>query len=417
MKLALKTGLLSFGSLLAMCLSPSVPAQTKAPPGVKPTPQPGAAAPKPGGATKPAPPADNATAKPGQAGAPGPKPADAAPPTFVKPNRPLAAITAVAYSPDGKKVAVGTYGEVIVFDTTTWQQTGLFRQVADAVRTLAFSPDSQTLAVGSGLPGRSGHTVLWDTAGAQKPKSFPDQYDAVESVAFEKSGKSLLIGADDNKVRYVADMSAGSGTVLDSHNGRVQAVAFSPKENSIFVTAAMDRIVKVWDLKTVKNVINFDQSEAGLTGIAFLNNGNQFVGSSLDGKLYWWGVGYDSKRGAYNGYHFRTVVAHTGGVYTLARSANGSRIVTGGADHAVCVWDINSGSQIRAFRDTTAQPIYAAALSPDGKIAAAGGRDGLVYVLDVEANKPVATLVPPAVPTSPPPASRSVAAPGRRRGK
>jgi len=46
----------------------------------------------------------------------------------------------------------------------------------------------------------------------------------------------------------------------------------------------MDRIVKVWDMKTVKTVINFDQSEAGITGLAFLNNGDQFVGSSLDGQ-------------------------------------------------------------------------------------------------------------------------------------
>lgn len=351
-------------------------------------------------------PTDKTPAKPGAApAAPGQpvanaKPADAIPAPFVKPNRPLASITALAYSADGKKIAVGSYGEVVVYDTTTWQQTGLFRQVEDSVRTLAFNPDNQTLAVGSGLPGRSGQTVIWDTTGAQKPHAFPNQYDAIESVAFEKTGKSLLIGADDNKVRYVADTGGGNGTVLDSHNGRVQAVAFSPTPDSIFVTGAMDKIVKVWDLKSVKNVINFDQSEAGITGLAFLNNGVQFVGSSLDGRLYWWGVNYDQKKNTYNGYHFRTIGAHNGGVYTMSRSANGNRIITGGPDHAACIWDINNGNQVRAFRDTTTQPIYAAALSPDGKIAAAGGREGLVYIWDVEANKQITTLVPPALPAA-----------------
>ena len=343
----------------------------------------------------------------------------ASPAAFIKPNRALAAITAIAYSPDGKKLAVGTFGEVVVYDTDSWQQTAIFKQVSDSVRTLAFGPDNQSLAIGAGLPGRTGQSVIWDVTGAQKPKTYPDQFDTIESVAFEKSGKSLLIGADDNKVRYVSDTAAGKSTVLDSHNGRVQAVAFSPKENSIFISGAMDRIVKVWDLKSVRNVINFDQSEGGITGLAFLNNGDQFVGSSLDGRLYWWGVGYDQKTDAYNGYHFRTVGAHNGPVYTLSRSGDGNRIVTGGNDHAICIWDINNGGQIRAFRDTTTQPIYAAALNTNGKIAAAGGRDGLVYILDVEANKLITTLVPPATAVSSgEPAAKTVSASsGRKKHK
>ena len=302
--------------------------------------------------------ADKAVGAPASTGAQTPgsatgaKPQDAAA-TFVRPNRPLAAITAVAFSPDGKRLALGTYGEVVVFDTAAWQQTAVFLKVEDAVRSVAFNVDNQTIAVGSGLPGRSGKTVLWDCAGTGSPKMLPDQLDSIESVAFAKTGKSLLVGADDNKVRYVADTAAGAGTVLDSHNGRVQAVAFSPKENSIFVTGGMDKIVKVWDLKTVKNVINFDQSDAGITGLAFLNNGDQFVGSSLDGRLRWWGVGYNEKKAAYNGYLFRTIGAHNGPVYALSRSADGKRIITGGGDHAICVWDINNGRQIRAFRDTT----------------------------------------------------------------
>lgn len=406
-------------------------APNKAPPSEKPAQKPAttekSAAPDKSAGAPAAPPNASPPSKPAAASpasgppAPGAKPPEAATPAFVKPNRPLAAITAVTFSPDGKKLAVGTYGEAVVFDTGTWQQIAQYRQVDDSVRTLAFNQDNQTLAVGSGFPGRTGQTVLWDTTGVKPPRMLPAQYDSIESVAFEKSGKSLLVGADDNKVRYLADIAAGPGTVLDSHNGRVQAVAFSPKENSIFVSGGMDKIVKVWDLKSVKNVVNFDQSDAGITGLTFLNNGDQFVGSSLDGRLYWWGVGYDAKKAAYNGYHFRTVGAHEGGVYTLSRAASGNRMITGGADHVVCIWDINSGGKIREFKDATTQPIYAAALSPDGKIAAAGGRDGLLYILDIDANKPVTTLVPPALPAPPPikaaPVTASAGKSARKRHK
>ena len=385
--------------------------KTKAsPPGVKAAVTPGAKG-APSAGTKPVPPAVGT--KPAVAAA-GTKPAPLAPgvkapqatpqeislATFVKPKRPLAAISALAFSPDGAHVAVGTYGEVVLLDAKTWAQTGIFRQIEDSARTLVFHPDSKTLAIGSGLPGRTGQTSLWDISGTQKPRVYPPQQDTVEAIAFDRGGASLLIGANDNKGRYFPAYAVMTNKVLDSHNGRVDAVALSPKPNSIFVTGAMDKIVKVWDTKTVENVINFDQSEAGITGLAFLGNGDQFVGGSLDGRLYWWGVSHNEKKNEYNGYHFRTVDAHPGGVYTLSPSWDSRFLITGGADNTVAVWDLNSGGEIKRFKDSTL-PIYAVALSPDGKTAVAGGREGLVCVWDVASGKITNIFVPPALPTAP----------------
>ena len=330
------------------------------------------------------PPAKPATTPPAQPGA------------FVKPNRTLPAVTALAFSPDGKKFAVGSFGEVVIYDAQSFQQLALFKQVDDSVRALAFHPDSVQLAVGSGQPGLSGKTLIWNTSG-QSAQTYPQQFDTIESLAFQKDGKALLVGANDNKVRFIQDISAQSGKNLDSHNGRVQAVAFSPKNEFIFVSGAMDKIVKVWDFKKVRNVINFDQSEGGITGLVFLDNGDQFVGASLDGKLYWWGVGYDASKDSYGGYHFRTIGAHEGGVYCLARSEKSNRIISGGPDHSICIWDINNGGQVRAFRDATKQPFYACALSPDGKTAVGAGREGLVFVWDIDGNKLLTTIAPPGV--------------------
>jgi WD40 repeat protein len=312
------------------------------------------------------------------------------------------AVTALAYSPDGKRLAVGTYGQVVLYDTATWQPAATFREVEDSARALAFSPDGRWLAVGSGLPAQSGRLTLWDTSGGGKPLVCPPQQDTVEAVCFRRDGKALLAAANDNTARYYPAFPPASGATLDEHNGRVLAAAISPKDGWIFVTGATDRIVKVWDAKTVHTVINFDQSAGGITGLAFLSNGVQFVGSSLDGHLYWWGVNYDARKKVFGGYHYRTVEAHPGGVNALAISADGRRLVTGGADNAVCVWDAESGGKARAFTDST-QPIYAVALSPDGRTAAGGGREGVARVWDVEGNKLTTTLNLPPLPAPPAP--------------
>ena len=89
----------------------------------------------------------------------------------------------------------------------------------------------------------------------------------------------------------------------------------------------------------------------------------------------------------------------------MGRSANGQRLITGGADKIVNIWNADNGGKVREFKDSP-QPVYAAALTPDGKTAVAGGREGVVYVWDVEANKLVAGFAPPALPA--PPAAKPI---------
>jgi WD40 repeat protein len=310
------------------------------------------------------------------------------------------AITALVFSPDGKRLAVGTYGEAVVYDTSTWLPVSTFLQVEDTVRSLCFRADGQVLAIGSGLPGRTGRVTLWDISNTQPPRLLTLQQDTVEAVAFDKSGNGILLGSNDNKARYYGALPSLDSALLDEHNGRVDAVAFSPNEKTFFVTGGMDKMVKVWDEKSRHVVVNLDQSEGGITGLAFLPNGTQFVGSSLDGRLYWWGVGFDQKRQTYNGYRFRTQDAHAGGVFALGRSEDGKRIITGGADHLVNVWDSQNGKKLKTFKDA-AQPVYSAALNLDGKIAAAAGREGVVWIWDVEGEKLLTTLTPPALPAPP----------------
>lgn len=315
------------------------------------------------------------------------------------------AITALAFSPDGKQVAVGTYQQVVLYDAANWQVAkSVTAQIEYEARALAFSPDGKTLAIGCGEPGRRGKVVFWDTNGTAPPRPMlARQGDTIEAIAYRHDGTGLLTAAKDRKATYYLNLPAETAYQMDDHNGRVQAVAFSPKESYLYLTGGMDRMVKVWDTKYRRAVVSFDQSEGGITGLVFLNSGNQFVGSSLDGRLYWWQVDYNPRRVTYRGSHYRTIGAHDGAIYALAISGNRKRLITAGVDKVVSIWDADSGGKQRDFKESL-HPNYAVALSPDGKIAVAGGREGVIRVWDAEANKLLQTLTPPAVPvvTKPP---------------
>src|SRR5439155_15850017 len=73
-------------------------------------------------------------------------------------------VEALAYSPDGKYVASGSYQEVTLWDA----HTGTFRRkltgFADRVVALAFSPDGKFLATGGGAPTEDGEIKIFEAA-------------------------------------------------------------------------------------------------------------------------------------------------------------------------------------------------------------------------------------------------------------
>ena len=72
-------------------------------------------------------------------------------------------------------------------------------------------------------------------------------------------------------------------------------------------------------------------------------------------------------------------------------------LAMGGMDKAVRIWDAEGGGRQYDFPDLP-QPMYTAALDSEGKIAIAGGRDGVLRVWDVEKKALTQTLTLPAKP-------------------
>ncbi|RDJ93038.1 WD40 repeat domain-containing protein, partial [Lacticaseibacillus rhamnosus] len=72
-------------------------------------------------------------------------------------------ITALAYSPDGKTLAVSGYHEILLHHA---DGSGLIARLvggSDRIESLAYSPDGKLLAAVGGVPARSGEVQCWDT--------------------------------------------------------------------------------------------------------------------------------------------------------------------------------------------------------------------------------------------------------------
>ncbi|MBV8541347.1 MAG: pentapeptide repeat-containing protein, partial [Pseudonocardiales bacterium] len=100
------------------------------------------------------------------------------------------------------------------------------------------------------------------------------------------------------------------------------------------------------------------------------------------------GGGWQAARGVSS---LRPLTGHTGGVLAVAWSPDGTRLLTGGRDGDVRVWDAASGEPLHRLTGHT-DWVWAVAWSPDGTRLLTGGGDGTVRVWDAASGEPLHRL-------------------------
>jgi WD40 repeat protein len=155
---------------------------------------------------------------------------------------PQGAVWSLAYSPDGQSLAIGTGAQNIILWDLAGKSKKAFLPQGAGVRSLAFAPDGWSLAAASGY----GAKVL-DLATCAEPLELLGHRGVVWSVAFSPDGRTLATGSSDQTTRL---WDAASGRELASYNwqaGKVHAVAFA-RDGMTAAAACESGDVVLWDV-------------------------------------------------------------------------------------------------------------------------------------------------------------------------
>ena len=147
---------------------------------------------------------------------------DIKPKTAIKPQ-----IGALAYRPDGKLLALGTYKEVRLADPATGSTLATLTGHAEAIRALAFSADGKLLAVAGGLPGRSGEVKIWDVEARKELRTIKGHSDCIYAVAFSPDGKSVATSSYDKLIKLWNVESGQEIRTFKDHIDAIYALAFT----------------------------------------------------------------------------------------------------------------------------------------------------------------------------------------------
>jgi WD40 repeat protein len=207
-------------------------------------------------------------------------------------------------------------------------------------------------------------------------------------MAQDREGKWLAIPTADK----VAVFDARTGELLRTltgHTGRVYAIAFSPDGKFLAGAnwAGNASTVKVWDLKTGAVTATLNGAGGDVRGVTFSGDGKWLFGAVSGTGVRMWDM---------TGKLVRTFKAsgNTEGLFHLALSPDGKRVVSNDTPQTVKVWEIEGDNPPVTLGGHTSQP-WSAAYSPDGKLLATGS-DKELLLWDAEKLKLVKKFDTPA---------------------
>ncbi len=293
---------------------------------------------------------------------------------------PLPPVATVAFSPDGKWLAVGSYGRVTLWELATAKPARTITNVLGAVNDVRFSPDGKRLAVAGGQPSARGDLRLFDPNDGKLLASLGGHLDTVSGVAFSPDGSKLASASFDKTVRLWDLKTNQVLHTFTGHSDFVYAVAFGPK-GDWYATASKDKSSRVIDVATGQSKFTLS-SDAEVLAVAVRPDGAQVVTAGLDPALSW----FDTATGE----RVKRQTGHNIAAHEINFDAKGTLAVSAGADKTVRLWNPQTTASVRSI--VTEGASFAATLDGPGQRVAAGGADGLVRVWEAGSGRLLATL-------------------------
>lgn len=238
-------------------------------------------------------------------------------------------IYALAWSPDGRKIASGGLDRMVQLrETMTGINILTYRGHTSSISALAWSPDGQAIASAS-----LDKTIqVWDTTNGSRLASYEGHSGMIYTLAWSPDGK------------YIASTSGGGS----------------------------DNSVQVWEVATGHTFFTFHDPSYWSRALAWSPDGQRLaVGFWREVQL--WNVARKSKLTTYR--------THNNWIRALAWSPDGKHIVSACEDKTVQVWDIAKERALITQRDHT-EWVGVLAWSPDGKHIASLSKDNVIHIWD-----------------------------------
>ncbi len=299
--------------------------------------------------------------------------------------------------------AAGADGVIRLVEIQTGKTIRELSGAPESIRAFALSSDSSLLAAS----GDGGAIKLWGTGDGSERLPLVGHDGEVEVLVFHPDGEQIASAGADGTVRVWRLPMAPRP--LSGHSKPIRCIAVSP-DGKLAAGGGEDKGLRLWSLPEGAPVRAISGHAAAITAAAFAADSAELASGDEQGEIRLSGVAGGTDRGRI-GAHTASVKAlcydpqgnqlfsgsddgtvkrwqlplpaatplsgNAQAVTAVAVTGDAKRVVTGGADRTVRVFDAEKGSQTLAFSGQSG-PVTSLALSPDASTVVSGDATGML---------------------------------------
>jgi len=214
-------------------------------------------------------------------------------------------------------------------------------------------------------------------------------YSTVRAVAWFSDGVRFASAGDDCVTRiWNLQTFEECTSPLMLHDVDVNDLDISP--NDEYLASVSGRLVCIWDLDTYKLAVKPLSSQlADVYTVGFTPDGVRLITGGGNATIHIW----DVKSGDL--LHVITHHSHFSGIRALSISPDGTRIASGPGSryhhNGVCIWDISSHGSVGKHLEHIdhESPVLSVCFSPDGSLLLTGCSDGTVCIRNISEERQI----------------------------
>ena len=291
-------------------------------------------------------------------------------------------ITAVAIAKGTRRVVSGSLdGLMKLWDGQTGEFHRLFEHSA-GVSCLAICTNS-TYDIVSGCV--DGSVTLWHGTTGEVIRSMDKFYGPIQSIAFSDDGDAVIYSSTSNTLKHW--FRTTTKTVRFT-KGKKSCEILGPYGK--IVPGSDENTLKVFHKNTPQKSFALDGHTDAVLAIDLSIDYSKILSGGRDSKVILW----DSKYGTV----LRVMSGHKSSVNSVAISNNNNFLVSGGSDHKIIIWNANTGFLMMHLDGHTAA-ITSVVISADCSTIVSGSDDKSVALWDVKTGVQMIVLdEPPTIP-------------------